>query len=184
MAESSQVEGVIDTHIRIPPPVRTAPQPDLLKNGNEQDTIQINTQPLIPNIIVEEPSEPPNIAVRDNKLPRIIQERDQPMVTPLERLDEHPRWIDCPACKRRTRTKVEKEGGGMQILVGFFLCCVCPCLACLPCMGGWFENTRIICSDCQANVANISHDDRVQVVPRYRAIQQPSVYYQPGPGTN
>lgn len=54
MAENSQVEGVIDTHIQVPPPVRAAPQPDLTKKENEQDTIQINTQPPIPNIIVEE----------------------------------------------------------------------------------------------------------------------------------
>lgn len=55
--------------------------------------------------------------VRDNKPPQFVQERDPPMVTPLERLNEHAQWIDCPACKRRTRTNVTKEGGGMQLYV-------------------------------------------------------------------
>ncbi|KAI0846300.1 hypothetical protein F5Y00DRAFT_264681 [Daldinia vernicosa] len=117
MAENSQVEGVIDTHIQVPPPVRAAPQPDLSKNTNEKDTLQINTQPPIPDIIVEEPSKPPNMAVRDNKPPQIIKERDPPMVTPLERLDRQPRWIDCPACKQRTKTQVIEEGSGMQLYV-------------------------------------------------------------------
>ncbi|KAI1660527.1 hypothetical protein F4813DRAFT_350208 [Daldinia decipiens] len=132
MAGNSQFEGVIDTHIQAPPPVRVASQPDLTKYEDKQDTIQTNTRPPIPGIIVAEPSKPPNMAARDDKPPQVIQGQDPPMVTPLDRLDKYPQWIDCPACKRRTRTNVTEEGGGMQIVVGALLCCVCPCLACLP----------------------------------------------------
>lgn len=36
------------------------------------------------------------------------------MVTPLERLTEIPTLIDCPHCRRRAKTTVEKEGSSMQ----------------------------------------------------------------------
>ncbi|KAI8958089.1 hypothetical protein F5Y11DRAFT_337392 [Daldinia sp. FL1419] len=182
MAEK-QVEGVIDTHLQVPPPVRTAPQPDQTTNEDQQDAIRASTQPSIPQIIVEEPSKPPNMAIRDNRQPQIVHEKDPEMVMPLDRLTGSPEWIDCPACKQRTRTVATREGGGMEFLVGGLLCCICPCLACLPCIGGWFENTRVDCSVCKATVANIDHDGRTHVVPRYtRAAQQPSVYYQSNSG--
>jgi hypothetical protein len=30
-------------------------------------------------------------------------------VTPLEALNDQPRWIDCPFCQQMTCTRVEKE---------------------------------------------------------------------------
>ncbi|KAI1478724.1 hypothetical protein F4774DRAFT_384808 [Daldinia eschscholtzii] len=180
--KSPQSEGIVDTQTQVPPPVRAAPQPDLSKSEDQPDVIQASTPAPISDIIVEEPSKPPTMVTRENRLPQIVQERDPPMVTPLEHLDGHSRWIDCPACKRRTRTVVTEEGEDMQTVVGLLLCCVCPCLACMPCMGGWFKNTRITCSACKVNVANIT-DGRVQVMLAQGRMQQPSVYYQPGQDT-
>ncbi|KAI1468175.1 uncharacterized protein F4812DRAFT_425853 [Daldinia caldariorum] len=181
MAEKPpQVEGVMDTQIQVPPPLRAAPQPDLTTNEKKQDAIQACAPAPISSLIVEEPSRPPNTAERKNRPPRIVQERDHPMVTPLEQLDEHTHWIDCPACRRRTKTIATKEGDTMQIVVGILLCSVCPCLACLPCMGHWFENTRITCSACKVHIASISPAGQVQVILVQGRGQRPSVYYQPG----
>ncbi|KAI1803236.1 hypothetical protein F4811DRAFT_526003 [Daldinia bambusicola] len=182
MAEKQpQDEGVMDTQIQVPPPVRAAPQPELTQSEKKQDAIQACDPAPISSLIVEEPSRPPNMEERKNNRPlRIVQERDHPMVTPLEQLDENIHWIDCPSCRKRTKTTVSKEGGTMQIVVGILLCSVCPCLACLPCMGHWFENIRVSCSACKVHIANISPTGQVQVIVVRGRGQEPSAYYQPG----
>ncbi|KAK6952730.1 hypothetical protein Daesc_005024 [Daldinia eschscholtzii] len=115
--KSPQSEGIVDTQTQVPPPVRAAPQPDLSKSEDQPDVIQVSAPAPISDIIVEEPSKPPNMVIRENRLPQIVQERDPPMATPLENLDGNSRWIDCPACKRRTRTVVTEEGEDMQTIV-------------------------------------------------------------------
>ncbi|OTB11212.1 hypothetical protein K445DRAFT_218480 [Daldinia sp. EC12] len=175
--KSPQSEGIIDTQTQVTPPVREAPQPEASQNEDQQDAIQASAPAPISDIIVEEPSRPPKMVTRENRLPRIVPERDPPMVTPLEYLDGNPHWIDCPSCKRRTKTVATEEGTEMQIVVGILLCSICPCAACLPCMAGWFKNTRIRCSSCKVNVANISKDGHVQVMLVQGSGRQPSAYY-------
>ncbi len=36
-------------------------------------------------------------------------------VTPLNQLGDRPQWIDCPFCKRRTLTRLDKDGTPMQM---------------------------------------------------------------------
>lgn len=106
------------------------------------------------------------------------------MVVPLSRLTETPAMIDCPFCHRRAMTKTNKEGTPMQILAGAVLCIFCICLACVPCLAGWCEDTHIHCSLCGKKVATIPHDGTIQVhdtemnshVPSQYAAQVPSQY--------
>ncbi|KAH6843481.1 hypothetical protein B0I37DRAFT_218520 [Chaetomium sp. MPI-CAGE-AT-0009] len=74
-------------------------------------------------------------------------------VIPLNQLGEQPQWIDCPFCHRRTMTRLNKEGTSMQIVAGVLCCLLCVCLACVPCMAGWFEETYYFCSQCNNKVA-------------------------------
>ncbi|KAI0017307.1 hypothetical protein F4780DRAFT_610724 [Xylariomycetidae sp. FL0641] len=61
----------------------------------------------------EGPATPPQ-AVTHNQ-PKIVEEEgSSQMVTPLNRLTGTITWIDCPFCRRRTQTRVTKEGTSMQ----------------------------------------------------------------------
>ncbi|KAH7322704.1 hypothetical protein B0I35DRAFT_407154 [Stachybotrys elegans] len=88
-------------------------------------------------------------------------------VTRLTHLGPMPEWIDCPFCKQRTKTNVVQSGGGMQFLTGTLLCLVCICLAPLPCMLHWFEETQWFCTGCNKVVATKRHDMPVQPVATY-----------------
>ncbi|KAI1398156.1 hypothetical protein F4819DRAFT_469386 [Hypoxylon fuscum] len=184
MAEKPQTEGVVDTHIQVPSPLRAAPQPNPAKNTNAHDDIAIETQPQLqlPNYIQEEKPKPFNTnTANENNVPQIVQEQGPQLVTPLHMLTEHPTWIDCPACKRRTLTRTDREGSGMQVIAGFLLCLVCVCLACLPCIGHWCENIHIYCSSCNARVATIPHDGPIQLAPIGSSRLQPTAYNSRGP---
>ncbi|KAL2193034.1 hypothetical protein P885DRAFT_81627 [Corynascus similis CBS 632.67] len=75
-------------------------------------------------------------------------------VVPIPQLSgEQPQWIDCPFCQQRTLTRVTKDGTPMQVVAGVLCCLLCVCLACLPCMAGWFEETTYFCSHCNNKVA-------------------------------
>lgn len=48
-------------------------------------------------------------------------------------------------------------------VVGAVLCLVCICLACVPCIAGWFENVEYRCSRCRALVATRKNDGPLEV---------------------
>jgi lipopolysaccharide-induced tumor necrosis factor-alpha factor len=76
-----------------------------------------------------------------------------PGVIPINQLGDRPQWIDCPFCNQRTMTRVATEGTSMQIVAGVLCCLLCVCLACVPCMAHWFEETNYFCSKCHNKVA-------------------------------
>ncbi|KAH6640118.1 hypothetical protein F5144DRAFT_504171 [Chaetomium tenue] len=82
-------------------------------------------------------------------------EAQQPVlgVIPIHQLGDQPQWIDCPFCHQRTMTRVATEGTSMQIVAGVLCCLLCVCLACVPCMAHWFEETNYFCSKCHNKVA-------------------------------
>ncbi|KAK3402411.1 hypothetical protein B0T20DRAFT_346455 [Sordaria brevicollis] len=130
---------------------------------------------------IEEVSQPPPAYQPPTKMeqPQGQQPHLVPGVIPLENLNgEMPQWIDCPFCQRRTQTRVDKEGSSMQILTGFLCCLVCVCLACVPCMAGWFEEYHYFCSGCNKRVA-CRADNSIQVFGPQTIV--PSKYASRGP---
>lgn len=93
-------------------------------------------------------------------------------VVPLERLGENPEWVDCPFCRKVTKTRVDKEDSTMTMVAGGLLCLVCICLACLPCMLGWAQNTYHVCTQCGKQLAFRPHDGMLQVHPAAKEAQQ------------
>ncbi|KAL2116209.1 hypothetical protein VTJ04DRAFT_10464 [Mycothermus thermophilus] len=85
--------------------------------------------------------------------PAAPQQEQVQLVTPLEQLGDSPAWIDCPWCHRRTKTVVRTEGTTKQIFAGILCCLLCVCLACVPCIAGWFEDTIHSCGECSRTVA-------------------------------
>ncbi|KAL2018444.1 hypothetical protein VTK56DRAFT_863 [Thermocarpiscus australiensis] len=140
-----QVQGVADTHH--PQEIETAPPayaPHPMTVPEQQDAHpSVPLKDLPASLIAESkpsPAAPPG--------PQPAQG-----VTPLNQLGDHPQWIDCPFCQRRTMTRVNKEGTPMQIVAGALLCLFCVCLACVPCVAGWFEETNYFCAECHNKVA-------------------------------
>ena len=39
-------------------------------------------------------------------------------------------------------------------VAGVLCCFLCVCLACVPCIAGWFEDTNYFCSACNKKVAS------------------------------
>ncbi|KAH7629663.1 hypothetical protein B0T09DRAFT_134640 [Sordaria sp. MPI-SDFR-AT-0083] len=125
----------------------------------------------------EEVSQPPPAYQPPTKMEQ-PQPQPVPGVVPLTQLGGGPQWIDCPFCRRRTQTRVEKDGGGTQVLVGFLCCLVCVCLACVPCLAGWFEEWNYYCTGCGQRVA-CKKDDHLQVFGPTTIV--PSKYASGGP---
>ncbi|KFA69773.1 hypothetical protein S40285_10365 [Stachybotrys chlorohalonatus IBT 40285] len=84
-------------------------------------------------------------------------------VTLLQHLGPNPEWIDCQFCHKRTKTNVIHKGQPMQFVTGALLCLVCICLAPLPCMLHWFEETQWYCTGCSKMVATRPHDSPIIV---------------------
>jgi len=57
---------------------------------------------------------PTNLNTPSSQLPMNPQQ-PVPTVTPLNMLGDHPQWIDCPFCQRRTKTRITREGTSMQM---------------------------------------------------------------------
>jgi len=51
----------------------------------------------------------PHNVLPETSAPQIDVSEGPPMVTPLKLLQRDSRWIDCPFCKRMTKTKVQMK---------------------------------------------------------------------------
>ncbi|KHN98743.1 LPS-induced tumor necrosis factor alpha factor [Metarhizium album ARSEF 1941] len=121
-------------------------QPQQAYHGVANDSIQPGQQPS-----------------NGHGLPPSYDKANHASVIPLNQLGNQPQWIDCPFCRQRTMTTVQREGTSMQILVGALLCLFCVCLTCVPCLAGWFEDTHYRCSNCKNVVAIRRHDGPIEV---------------------
>ncbi|KAH8900964.1 hypothetical protein GQ53DRAFT_740787 [Thozetella sp. PMI_491] len=103
-------------------------------------------------------------------------------VTPLEHLTPESKFIDCPFCHRRTQVQMQKEGTAMQTVAGVVCCLFCLCLACVPCLAGWFENENYVCTGCHKKVATRFYDSGTMTVygqTAQSAYQQAPLPHQP-----
>ncbi|KAI0196868.1 hypothetical protein F4808DRAFT_302766 [Astrocystis sublimbata] len=116
----------------------------------------------VPPTMVD-PIDPVSAPVARN-VPKVVEEQNPRMVTPLHKLTDSPTYIDCPFCHRRAMTRVSKEGDDMQCIASVLCCLICICLACLPHAAGWCENANIFCTSCGNKVAVVPHDGAVQVL--------------------
>ncbi|KAK4187728.1 hypothetical protein QBC35DRAFT_221251 [Podospora australis] len=85
------------------------------------------------------------------------------LVTPITQMGEQTQLIDCPFCLKRTKIRVHKEGTAMQVVTGVLCCLLCVCLACVPCLAHWFENTEYYCATCNKKLAEETDDGHYSV---------------------
>ncbi|KAI1310169.1 hypothetical protein F5Y03DRAFT_347155 [Xylaria venustula] len=115
MAESYYAEGfmTMDIQEQKGPAHHNANQP-----ANETTKHDGPAPPTsLPQALIQEERIAPAVAPIADNLPRIVEERNPPMVTPLNRLTATPAYIDCPFCKRRSMTRITKEGDSQQLCV-------------------------------------------------------------------
>ncbi|KAH6618398.1 hypothetical protein B0J18DRAFT_437244 [Chaetomium sp. MPI-SDFR-AT-0129] len=59
---------------------------------------------------LDKPLPQPNMAATQQQ-----QLHPVPGVTPFHQLGDQPQWVDCPFCRTRALTRVQKEGSPMQV---------------------------------------------------------------------
>lgn len=47
--------------------------------------------------------------------------------------------------------------------MSFACCLVCVCLACVPQLAGWFEDTNYICTNCNNKVAQVPDEGPTRI---------------------
>jgi hypothetical protein len=154
-----------------------AEQPPQYFAGNAQQD-NVHQQPMQP-----QPMEPAHVRSGEQKPIEMQPGAQQGMdpasshVVALPHLGPQPEWIDCQFCRQRTKTNVVQKGTGMQVVMGTVLCLLCICLAPLPCMLHWFEETQWFCTNCKNMVATKGGKDTpIQVTPTPEQRVAPSQY--------
>lgn len=87
------------------------------------------------------------------------------MVVPLHLMGDEPEWVDCPFCKKRSKTRVVREGRKRQCLAGTALCLACCPLLALPYCLHWFERREWFCSSCNSQIAVRIQDGELKLLP-------------------
>ncbi|KAK8079638.1 hypothetical protein PG997_007456 [Apiospora hydei] len=82
---------------------------------------------------------------------------------PLHCLGDLPAIVDCPFCHHRVLTQTIENDSSMTLLTGLALGFACICLACLPCLGGWFQDVDHYCPVCKQRVAFSPYGKQTQV---------------------
>ncbi|KAK3901833.1 hypothetical protein C8A05DRAFT_34493 [Staphylotrichum tortipilum] len=146
-------------------PVAAVPPPAYSKQPvpTSPDAIQQEVNP-VPVPVKDLPSDPAQVPKQLPMSPNGPQPQPAVGVTPLSRLGDNPQWIDCPFCEHRTMTRLRKEGTPMQMIAGIVCCLFCVCLACVPCLAHWFEETYYYCSRCNKQVAKRNEDGHITVI--------------------
>ncbi|KAK8118421.1 LPS-induced tumor necrosis factor alpha factor [Apiospora kogelbergensis] len=82
---------------------------------------------------------------------------------PLQCLADLPAIVDCPFCHHRVLTHTMENDSSMTLLAGLALGFACLCLACLPCLGGWFQDVDHYCPVCKQRVAFVPYNKPAQI---------------------
>ncbi|KAK8091191.1 LPS-induced tumor necrosis factor alpha factor [Apiospora phragmitis] len=104
---------------------------------------------------------------------------------PLQCLVDRPAIVDCPFCHHRVLTHTVEADSSMTLLTGLALGFACICLACLPCLGGWFQDVDHYCPVCKQRVAAVPHGKPAQIffpsgpVPQQQYVMGPYPQYGP-----
>ncbi|TRX92856.1 hypothetical protein FHL15_006262 [Xylaria flabelliformis] len=112
MAEIQQTEGIIEVQKR-----DASAQPEITRTPDEKLNPDGPAPPtsLPPNMIQEEKTKHLSVLPAAN-VPRVVEEGNPRMVTPLERLTPQEAWIDCPFCQHTAKTRITSEGDSQQTL--------------------------------------------------------------------
>ncbi|KAK7997837.1 glycoside hydrolase family 43 protein [Apiospora arundinis] len=82
---------------------------------------------------------------------------------PLQCLADLPAIVDCPFCHHRVLTHTMENDSSMTLLAGLAIGFACICLACLPCLGGWFQDVDHYCPVCKQRVAFVPYNKPAQI---------------------
>ncbi|KAJ6438857.1 LITAF-like zinc ribbon domain-containing protein [Purpureocillium lavendulum] len=78
-------------------------------------------------------------------------------VVPLRQLRPQPQWIECPKCGETAQTQVQGRSKGMQTFMNVFWW---P----LPGRKYWWEKTRWLCGNCEAQLAMQKNNEDLVVM--------------------
>ncbi|KAK8051017.1 LPS-induced tumor necrosis factor alpha factor [Apiospora rasikravindrae] len=130
---------------------------------------------------VQPPQQPPP---NDGSMPQL---QAPGYAVPLQCLGDLPAIVDCPFCHHRVLTQTIENDSSMTLLTGLALGFACICLACLPCLGGWFQDVDHYCPVCKQRVAFSAYGKQTQVffpsgpMPPQQYVMGPYPQYGPGP---
>ncbi|KAK0710656.1 hypothetical protein B0H67DRAFT_262991 [Lasiosphaeris hirsuta] len=81
-------------------------------------------------------------------------------VTPLRLLGDQSDWVDCPFCRRRVETRVEKKPSRMTYIAGTALCLTTFLGTFVPCWYKWYYNVDHHCANCDRIVAHREYNKK------------------------
>jgi len=115
-------------------------------------------------------------AARSGGPAAIVPIRNPLTVTPPERLGEEPSYIDCPFCKKRTKTEVRHKNSTVTTLAWVICCILTGIGAFVPCLCGWCQDTDHHCSECKNMITHKPHDGTVEVKSPSQPYEIPTIY--------
>jgi len=115
-------------------------------------------------------------AARSNGPGAIVPIKNPLTVTPPERLGEEASYIDCPFCKKRTRTEVRHKNSTVTTLAWVICCILTGIGAFIPCLCGWCQDTDHHCSECKNMITHKPHNGTVEVKGPSQPYEIPTIY--------
>ncbi|KAK7928253.1 hypothetical protein PG985_005251, partial [Apiospora marii] len=108
----------------------------------------------------KEQQPPPQPFPNDGSMPQM---QAPGYAVPLQCLIDLPAIVDCPFCNHRVLTHTIENDSSMTLITGLALGFACICLACLPCLGGWFQDVDHYCPVCKQRVAAVPYGKPAQI---------------------
>lgn len=113
-SQEPQPSGAPDSHDIGAAPPAYSPKPQAAPEATPTSQTPAPVKDLPSDLNVPQNPLPTTAAASQKQVPGAAPQQ-APGVVPLDQLGGQPQWIDCPFCRQRTMTRLNKDGTPMQM---------------------------------------------------------------------